>query len=200
MAKRGCYPSQIMRVFFGIILLVLGAYAAGFLLFLARLPAAPANPHADAIVALTGGNALLDTAVALLEHGAGQRLLISGVDMETRKETLGRLAEGGPRFACCADIGYAAEDTRGNAEEAAEWSREHGYKSLIVVTARYHIPRAMLEFSAVMPDTRLIAYPVTTGGIDVTGWWRHRDTAVLLQREYMKYLAIRAVNFINRRA
>jgi len=189
-----------MRIFFGIILLVLLAYVAGFLLFLARLPTAPANPHADAIVALTGGNARLDAAVTLLEHDAGQRLLISGVDMETNKETLGHLLDGGPRFACCADIGYAAEDTRGNAEEAAEWSREHGFKSLIVVTARYHIPRAMLEFAAVMPGTTLIAYPVQTGGIDVNNWWRHRDTAVLLQREYMKYLAILAVNFVNHRA
>jgi uncharacterized SAM-binding protein YcdF (DUF218 family) len=120
--------------------------------------------------------------------------------METNKETLGHLVEGGPRFACCADIGYAAEDTRDNAEEAAEWSREHGFRSLIVVTARYHMPRAMLEFAAAMPGMRLIAYPVETGGIDVGHWWRRRDTTLLLQREYMKYIAILAVNFINRRA
>ena len=110
-----------MRVFFGVILLALLAYAAGFLVFLTRLPAAPAHPHADGIVALTGGDARLDTAVVLMEHGAGKRLLISGVAPDPEKETLGHMSDGGPRFACCADLGYAAEDTRGNADEAAEW-------------------------------------------------------------------------------
>jgi uncharacterized SAM-binding protein YcdF (DUF218 family) len=178
-----------MRVFFGIILAILVLYMAGFLLFLARLPTAPPAPHADGIVALTGGDARLDTAVALLERGAGQRLLISGVDPETEKETLGHMSDGGPRFACCADIGYAAEDTRGNADEAAEWAREHKFRSLLVVTARYHMPRALQEFSRAMPAIRLIPYPVETGSVDVGAWWRHKDTAVLLQREYMKYLA-----------
>ena len=74
-------------------------------------------------MALTGGDERLDTAVALLENGVGKRLLISGVAQETSKETLGKLAGGGPRFACCADIGYAAEDTHGNAAEAANWAR-----------------------------------------------------------------------------
>jgi uncharacterized SAM-binding protein YcdF (DUF218 family) len=175
-------------------------YLAGFLFFLARLPVAPANVHADGIVALTGGDARLDKAVALLEHGAGQRLLVSGVDMETQKETLGRMSEGGPRFNCCADIGYAAEDTHGNAEEAAEWVREHKFKSLIIVTARYHMPRALREFAFAMPDVALTPYPVETGSVDVGGWWRHRDTAVLLQREYIKYLGSLAMTSLTRRA
>ena len=177
-----------MRIFFGVIITVLLVYLAGFLLFLARLPETPDTVRADGIVALTGGHARLDTAVALLEHGAGKRLLVSGVDMETQKETLGRMAEGGPRFDCCADIGYSAEDTHGNAEEAAEWARENSFKSLIIVTARYHMPRAMREFSAAMPDVVMTAYPVENGSVDVKTWWQHRDTAVLLQREYIKYL------------
>jgi uncharacterized SAM-binding protein YcdF (DUF218 family) len=178
-----------MRVFFGIILLVLVVYAAGFLLFLGNLPSVPDSPKADGIVALTGGDARLDTAVALLERSAGKRLLISGVDPETDKETLRRMSNGAARFNCCADLGYAAEDTRGNAAEAAEWTREHDFHSLIVVTARYHMPRALQEFARVMPAVTLIAYPVETGSVDVAAWWRHKDTAILLQREYMKYLA-----------
>ncbi len=178
-----------MRAFFLVILLVVLAYAGGFLLFLAQMPTAPADPRADGIVALTGGDARLDTAVALLEHGVGRRLLISGADITTRKDTLGHLSEGGPRFACCADIGYAAEDTHGNAEEAAEWARNHNFKSLLIVTARYHMPRALREFHTAMPDEELIAYPVEQGRIYLGGWWHHTKTAVLLQREYVKYLA-----------
>jgi uncharacterized SAM-binding protein YcdF (DUF218 family) len=182
-----------MRIFFGVILGALLLYLAGFLLFLGRLPETPATARADGIVALTGGGARLDTAVALLEQGAGKRLLVSGVGMETEKTTLGRMAEGGPRFDCCADIGYSAEDTHGNAEETAEWVREHEFGSLVIVTARYHMPRAIREFQAAMPGVTLIAYPVENGSVDVANWWRRRDTAVLLQREYIKYLASLAV-------
>jgi uncharacterized SAM-binding protein YcdF (DUF218 family) len=178
-----------MRVFFGIILLVLAVYVAGFLFFLANLPSAPENPKADGIVALTGGDSRLDAAVVLLEKGAGKRLLISGVDPDTDKATLGHMSDGGPRFACCADLGYAAQDTRGNADETAEWAREHDFRSVIVVTARYHMPRALQEFSYVMPGVTLIAYPVENGSVDLATWWRHKGTAMLLQQEYMKYLA-----------
>jgi uncharacterized SAM-binding protein YcdF (DUF218 family) len=189
-----------MRIFFGVIFAVLLVYLAGFLVFLAHLPVTPAAAHADGIVALTGGDARLDTAVALLEHGAAQRLLVSGVEMETQKETIGHIAEGGARFNCCADIGYAAEDTHGNAEEAAEWVRDHKFKSLIIVTSRYHMPRALREFAFALPGVTLIPYPVENGSVDVTGWWRHRDTAVLLQREYIKYLGSLAVTSLTRHA
>jgi uncharacterized SAM-binding protein YcdF (DUF218 family) len=94
----------------------------------------------------------------------------------------------GTRFACCADIGYAAEDTHGNAEETANWTRLNHFDSLVIVTSRYHMPRAMQEFSAVLPDVTLIAYPVNQSSIDLGGWWRHPRTMQLLHREYVKYL------------
>ncbi len=179
-----------MRIFLTAIILLLLAYAIGFVIFVSALPAPPATlPQADAIVALTGGDARLDTAVALLEKGVGKRLLVSGVAMETTKDTVGHMSNGGRRFACCADIGYGALDTHGNAEEAAEWMRGHHFHSLVLVTSRYHMPRAMREFSVAMPGVALIGYPVDQDGIDLGGWWRHPRTAQLLHREYLKYLA-----------
>ena len=179
-----------MRVFLSVIFAALLAYAISFVLFVSNLPAVPATlPKADGIVALTGGGERLDTAVSLLEHGVGKRLLVSGVAQETTKETVGKMSEGGARFACCADIGYAAEDTHGNAQEAASWTREHHFRSLVIVTGRYHMPRTMKEFSAVLPDVALIAYPVDQSRISLGGWWHHPRTASLLHREYAKYLA-----------
>ncbi len=179
-----------MRVFLAVIVLALLGYGLSFVLFVSNLPVAPdVLPSADGIVALTGGNERLDTAVALLERGVGKRLLVSGVAAETTKETVGKMSEGGPRFACCADIGYAAEDTHGNAEEAATWTREHHFNSLVIVTGRYHMPRTMKEFSSVLPGVSLIAYPVEQSRIDLGGWWRHPRTVALLHREYAKYLA-----------
>jgi uncharacterized SAM-binding protein YcdF (DUF218 family) len=178
-----------LRVFLAVIFLVLLGYGLGFVLFVSGLPATPAFlPKTDGIVALTGGNERLDTAVALLERGVGKRLLVSGVAQETTKETVGKMSEGGPRFRCCADIGYTAEDTHGNAQEAAQWVRENHFSSLVIVTGRYHMPRTMREFSAALPEVSLIAYPVDQSRIDLNGWWRHPRTAQLLHREYVKYL------------
>jgi uncharacterized SAM-binding protein YcdF (DUF218 family) len=179
-----------LRVFLAVIFLALLAYGIGFLVFVANLPVPPAQlPQADGIVALTGGDERLDTAVALLEKGVGKRLLISGVSQTTTKEDLFKLSQGGARFWCCADLGYAAEDTHGNAQEAADWARQNHFASLVIVTGRYHMPRTLQEFSTVMPDITLIAYPVDQSHIDLGGWWRHPRTAQLLHREYAKYLA-----------
>jgi len=59
-------------------------------------------------------------------------------------------------FDCCIDLGFTAADTVGNARETAEWARSLGYRSLILVTADYHMPRAMLELKAAMPEARIV--------------------------------------------
>jgi uncharacterized SAM-binding protein YcdF (DUF218 family) len=167
----------------------LAVYVAGFALFVATLPARPrVAPKADAIVTLTGGDARLEAAAALFEQGTGKRLLITGVNKTLTKDELMRVANGGRRFQCCADLGYAAEDTYGNAEEAAEWTALHRYKSLVVVTAGYHMPRTLRLFHSLMPNVRLVAYPVEPEGVNMAAWWRP-GTLHLLHNEYLKYLA-----------
>lgn len=166
------------------------AYAIGFIAFAENLPLRP--PHLnqpDAIVALTGGGARLNAAVALFEHGVGKRLLISGVNSTTTKDELRTLAHGGRRFDCCVDLGFAAANTHGNAAEAARWARHHHYRRLVIVTASYHMPRSLAEFSAEMPGITLEPWPVEPDGIDLRQWWRDPHTLKLLQTEYAKYLA-----------
>ena len=165
------------------------AYGAGFLVFVASLPKKPPGPlTGDAIVALTGGEARLDAAVALFEGGAGQRLLISGVNNSTTKAELKILNHGGARFDCCADLGREALDTHGNAIEAAHWAIAHHYKSLILVTAAYHMPRSLAEFSGAMPDMKVMPYPIEPADVDLAAWWRP-GTIRLLHGEYARYLA-----------
>ena len=79
--------------------------------------------------------------------------------------------------------------THGNAVEAAEWARSHDYRSLVVVTANYHMPRSLHEFSAQMPDIALLPYPVAEDNVDLGGWWSHPHTLRILHVEYAKYLA-----------
>ena len=179
-----------MRVFLSVIVAALLAYGIGFVLFVSNLPPELAtHPKADGIVVLTGGDERLETAVAMLERGTAKRLLVSGTAVSVTKETVGKISGGGKRFDCCADIGYAAEDTHGNAEEAASWARENKFDSLIIVTGRHHLPRTLREFSVAMPDITLIAYPVDQSRVDLGGWWRKPRTVQFLHREYVKYLA-----------
>lgn len=166
------------------------AYMAGFFLYAFSLPKTPESvDKADAIVALTGGDARLDAAVNLLEHGKAKRLLISGVHPSTTKAVLKKLAHGGRRFDCCADLGFSAANTRGNAEEAADWMTTHHFRSLILVTARYHMPRSLAEFGADMPKTRIVPYPVDPNSIDLDGWWHNGRALRVLHAEYAKFLA-----------
>lgn len=188
-----------MRVFVTVIVLAIVAYATSFVLFVSSLPATPATqPKADGLVVVTGGGTRLQTAVTLLEHGAGQRLLISGVSPTITKDEIGHIANGGQHFDCCADIGYAAEDTHGNATEAADWVHANHYNSIIIVTSRYHTPRTLHEFAALLPNVTLIAYPVEDAGVDLSAWWHHPRTAQLLHREYAKYLASLVITRLNR--
>jgi uncharacterized SAM-binding protein YcdF (DUF218 family) len=169
----------------GIVALVL--YAIGFSIFVADLPVPRSGSaaKADAIVALTGEGGRLAPAVTLLEAGGGQRLLITGVNKLISKPYLKTLLHGGHAFDCCADLGFTALDTRGNAAEAARWVRAHRYGSLIVVTANYHMPRSLVEFGAEMPDVKLVPYPVAAEAVKILSW----ENAKRLNGEYVKYLA-----------
>ena len=95
-------------------------------------------------------------------------------------------------YDCCVDLGFQAADTIGNARETAGWAHAKGYRSLIVVTSDFHMPRAMLELKSAMPDVRLTPYPVRSSEFDVSHWWRTGDATRLLAVEYCKYLAISA--------
>jgi uncharacterized SAM-binding protein YcdF (DUF218 family) len=172
-----------------ILAFVAGLYVGGFLVFVWSLPPTPARAvRADGIVALTGGDSRLDAAAALLEEGAGRRLLISGVHPAITKSDLKRLVHGGDRFECCADLGFVATSTHGNAAEAATWAHRHGYRSLIIVTANYHMPRSIHEFAVEMPDVRLLPYPVQEDDVDVGSWWSDEHVFRVLHLEYAKYL------------
>jgi uncharacterized SAM-binding protein YcdF (DUF218 family) len=178
-----------------ILLLVLLLWSVGLVAFgdrVARSTPAPDPPQADGVVALTGASSLrIEAAIRLLELGKAKRLLISGVNQEVRPAELRDVSRGAGRaYDCCVDLGFAARDTQGNARETAGWARNHGFRSLIVVTSDYHIPRSVLELQAAMPDVTLHPYPVATDTLNAKGWWRRGGDARRLVYEYCKYLVI----------
>ena len=123
--------------------------------------AAPASVSAGGIVVVTGGADRIEVALQLLQDGAAERLLISGVHDATDAHVLAaRTKVDASVFACCVDLGYAALDTAGNAREAAAWAHTHGFTSLVVVTSAYHIPRTTYEMANHLPDVTLVPFPV----------------------------------------
>jgi uncharacterized SAM-binding protein YcdF (DUF218 family) len=185
-----------MRTLAAIFVLLL-IWSAGLLAFAARVdrltPAAD-PPAADGIVALTGASGeRIDAAVRLLEAGKARRLLISGVGRHVTRDQL-QLVTGvaKPVYDCCVDLGFQAENTLGNGRETAGWARAHHFRSLILVTADYHMPRARLELKAAMPEATLIPYPVATKELSAGDWWKTGVGAERMMLEYCKYLAVLA--------
>lgn len=157
----------------------------GFLWFdvVARQAAAP-PPHADGIVVLTGGADRVNTALRLLQAGGSDRLLVSGVAHGAGLHDLGRHLDFDPAsLASQVTLGHAATSTFGNAAETAAWVRDNAIQSLVVVTAGYHMPRALLEFGRTMPTVALYPYPVASPAMHDTGQLR------LMGWEYLKFLA-----------
>lgn len=164
--------------------------ALGFPVFVWSLPRASADPgYADGIVALTGGEGRLQAGIELLDQGKGQRLLISGVNEETSREQLfAAVGQLSARSSCCIDLGRSAENTIGNAEETASWVGRHRYRSVIVVTASYHMPRSLMELRAVLPGTQLVPYPVFPDQVRLSEWWSDAETTGVLAGEYLKFI------------
>lgn len=163
----------------------------GFIAFAesATRPYDPDSPRTEAIVAMTGGSYRVSDAVTLLGAGHGRRLLISGVNPMVRERELARaVPAASPLMACCIDLDHRALNTRGNAIETAKWTRLHAFRSLLVVTSSYHMPRTMLELQRIMPDVRLVAFPVQTGAIHPQRWWKDAASVKILGVEYAKYL------------
>lgn len=193
-AARPGFAQWIRRICGFLIVVALSAFAGGFLVFADQVSTAqpPASPSADAIVALTGGPHRLNDAVDLLAEGSARKLLITGVNEQISVEQLQRALPGSARyFQCCIDVGYEARNTRGNATESRDWVQTNGFRSLIVVTSAYHIPRSMAELGRAMPDVDLIAYPVQHPDLDLAGWSHDFATFRLLMTEYVKYIVAR---------
>lgn len=181
---------KVLRRGFFVLLAFLTVFIAGFLQFADTVASLqpPATPKADAIVVLTGGFQRIDQAVDLLKLGAGKRLLISGVHPSTTRSQIRRNTQSSADlFKCCVDIGHAAIDTIGNATETSLWIRNRGYRTILVVTNNYHMPRSLLELRRARPETEFIAYPVVNSDLKTTNWLRNPLVLKAILLEYGKY-------------
>jgi uncharacterized SAM-binding protein YcdF (DUF218 family) len=187
-ARRGWLRATLVAV----MAIVFVTAAIGFVGFLSQLRGAEMKPasNADGIVVLTGGASRVSDAMELLAGGYGRRLLISGVHPTNAASDISRsLPDNQSLLSCCVDLDRSAVNTRSNAAQTRRWARDRGFKSLIVVTSNYHMPRAIVELSHALPDIKLIPYAVVGDKWRDEPWWTSGGTFRLVLSEYVKYVA-----------
>ncbi|MBV8199230.1 MAG: YdcF family protein [Acidobacteria bacterium] len=147
-------------------------------------------PRADGIVVFTGGAERVEAALHLLQEGRSERLLVSGIGGGADLAEIARLAGVDPAaLAGRVKLGRAAHTTRGNADETAAWARANGVRSLIVVTAGYHMQRALTELARALPEVEFYPVTVMPPAMQGPGGLRDAGTLRLMVEEYTKWLA-----------
>jgi uncharacterized SAM-binding protein YcdF (DUF218 family) len=188
---------RLWRYGAGLFVLAACFLTAGFQHYVLTLPRASGAALAptDGIVVTTGGQQRLSDGLELLSLGKAEKLLISGVGEGVNRAILVQELnlDAGQINAlfCCTELEYGARDTRGNALATREWAEKHQMRSLRLVTANYHMPRALVVFSQEMPTLDIYQWPVSPPDLDHQNWWQDPQTRRLLMREYAKYLGAR---------
>jgi uncharacterized SAM-binding protein YcdF (DUF218 family) len=176
---------RVLAGIFTCVAVALLTCASGFAWFVNQAGRGPQAPtHADGIVAFTGGPERVETALRLLAEDRADRLLLSGIGGGAELSELARRAGVDPLpVAARVTIDRTAATTRGNALATADWARAHAIHSLLVVTAAYHMPRALAELGRALPEVMLYPLPVVQPERSNEAPFR------LMAEEYVKFLA-----------
>ncbi|HEX6788970.1 MAG TPA: YdcF family protein [Gaiellaceae bacterium] len=122
--------------------------------------------HADVVVMLSGSTRRLPTALSLIRRGIAPVLALSSVQRTKHWREADRLCRvrryAGARVVCFDAVPFS---TRGEARTVARLARQRGWRSIVVVTSRFHITRAHMLFR------RCWHGPLSMVGAPST-WWQ----------------------------
>lgn len=164
-----------------IIAIPLIVWALGFLLFATTLPQPLALSETDAIVVPTGSGGRIQRGLEMLQQGAAEQMLVTGVDVAVQPgEFQAEYTVPDRLMDCCVALGFSALDTRGNARETAEWMQSQDYTSLRLVTADWHMRRAAVELEDQLPENIRIVRDAV----------RSEASLYTLFLEYHKFIAV----------
>ena len=160
------------------------AWLLGFIWFAGWLPEPAPMERTDAVIVPTGGAGRIARGLEVVQTDSADTLLVTGVDPEVKpREFAAEFKVPDDVMACCVTLGFAAMDTRGNAQETREWAEGNGIKSLRLVTSDWHMRRAAAELRRELPDdVKLIEDAV-----------RSEPSLWMLFLEYHKWLVTRTV-------
>lgn len=128
------------------------AWMLGFLWFAVALPQPAVVAATDAVVVVTGGTGRVARGLTVLREQKAERLLVSGVGRNVKPhEFAHEYGVSAATMACCVKLGFAAVDTRSNANETARWVAQYKIRTIRLVTNDWHMRRAKFELERVLP-------------------------------------------------
>lgn len=153
------------------------------------------------IVVPTGSGGRIEAGVQLMLTGQAERLLISGIGKNVNKTDIikivikddqSKAGELSTLLKCCVDLGPDANNTKDNAVEALAWAKKYNFKTIILVTSDFHLPRATKIFKEGLPDYDVIPYSVSTPWLALdeknrSSWWHSLKRMSILSAEMLKY-------------
>ncbi len=151
---------------------------------------------ADAIVAVSGGDtdSRTDEAIRLYKSGWATTLIFSGAAADksgpSNAEVMrARAVEFGvdPNDILTDTV---SETTMENAAETSNIFKQHGIKSAILVTSRYHERRAMLEFDRRALGVEIRGHPTTTDKQWNSWWWLTPSGWIVAMPEFIRSLIL----------
>ena len=156
----------------------------------------PVDEKADAIIVLTGGTERVEHGIVMLAEQVAPVLFISGVgedateaeilDAHATQEIREKIYETGGEIV----LDHISRSTVSNADQSAMFIQKRGIKTIRLVTADYHMKRALLEFRLSNPDLTILADPVFPKRFKRHAWWAHDNTRRLLFSEFYKYYIV----------
>jgi uncharacterized SAM-binding protein YcdF (DUF218 family) len=145
----------------------------------------------DAIVVLTGGRGRVEEGITLYRDHRARWLYLVGVDPSVRKSDLFK-EQPGKRGGEEVVLEKSSRNTLENALYARDLIARQEIRSLLLITSRYHMKRAVLIFRSILPkDIAVYPYPVDSKNLK-QAWWAHGGSFRLLFSEFYKYCLFKA--------
>tara|TARA_R110002095_G_scaffold35504_1_gene33441 strand:+ start:3621 stop:4190 length:570 start_codon:yes stop_codon:yes gene_type:complete len=163
----------------------------GLVWFIEDMPQGTPNPtlKTNAIVVLTGGNNRISEGLTLLSQNKSNQLLISGVRQGASLKAIvkgsGYRGSFDPRKVA---LDYKSTTTVENAQNVATWAKRKQVKSIRLVTANYHMRRALIEFNHYMKSVKIVPHAINPLDSGENAWCKDYKIFCLYLNEYHKYL------------
>ncbi len=174
-----------------LLLLSFTFWFGGLVWFIEDMPQGTPDPSlkTSAIVVLTGGNNRISEGLELLSQNKSGELLISGVRRGASLKAI-ILGSGyhGAFNAQKIALDYKSTTTVENAQNVAKWASRRNIKSIRLVTANYHMRRALIEFNHYLKDVNIIPHAVNPLDPVQKTWCKDYKIFCLYLNEYHKYL------------
>lgn len=144
---------------------------------------------ADLIVVFWGDEERVKDGFKLARSGYASHFVISPASNSAIKAFEKRYGTFNPGVSLI--IEPKARTTFENAVYTKRIALEHGFKSLILVTSFYHMPRAnfLLRYMLVGTNTKVLLFPVDHGQLNGNNWFESYEGIKLILHELIKFWA-----------